>query len=130
MRIQVLFFGILSTLSLQATVYNFHEVVKQEKNEPTLVLATLLKYPILVVKLYKTGCPSCEAIASIYSRAGAHYATEQVLFLEIEHPKFKKIPLSQTVRTLPTIIIFKNGREVARLKGEREISYKSLTTTI
>ncbi len=72
----------------------------------------------VVVKFFATWCPPCRALTPIY-KASAGELSHKAYFAEIDIDKFaEKDHLdSLGVQSLPTIILFKDGKEVKRLQS-------------
>lgn len=72
----------------------------------------------VVVKFFATWCPPCRALAPIY-KASAGELSHKAYFAEIDIDKFadKDHLESFDVQSIPTIILFKNGKEMKRLSS-------------
>ena len=72
--------------------------------------------PVLV-DFYSTTCGPCMAMYEDYEDAALGFAL-QVRFLKINADKFQKIAQEYKVGVLPTIIAFKNGKEINRVSAQ------------
>lgn len=78
------------------------------------------KSSIWLVEFYATWNPDCTEFASVFKELSAKYATNNLKFGKIDVTRSPKIAEkydisdSVTTRTLPTVILFKNGREHMR----------------
>ncbi|MBS1986449.1 thioredoxin fold domain-containing protein [Candidatus Dependentiae bacterium] len=72
----------------------------------------------VVVKFFATWCPPCKALTPIY-KASAGELSHKAYFAEIDIDQFaEKDHLdSLGVQSLPTIILFKDGKEAKRLNS-------------
>ncbi|MBI4441603.1 thioredoxin [Candidatus Woesearchaeota archaeon] len=69
----------------------------------------------VVVDFYATWCPPCKRLAPIFEETSKRY-TGKVTFAKMDTDKNKK-PDSYNISGIPTLIVFKNGKEVKRHVG-------------
>jgi len=73
--------------------------------------------PVLV-EFYKSGCPACMGVAPMLAELSDEYA-DQAAFLAVERGRGADIRRRYDIRAYPTVIVFVEGRERARLVNER-----------
>lgn len=73
-----------------------------------------------LIEFYATWNPDCNEFASVFGELSAKYANKNLKFGKIDVARSPKIAekyditASVTSRTLPTLILFKDGREFTR----------------
>jgi thioredoxin len=77
----------------------------------------VLESPIPVLLYFQSEwCPSCKAMSPIVDSLSSQFA-EKMKVLKVDTLKSQKIAVDHTVLSTPTLIIFKDGREVKRNTG-------------
>ncbi|MBI4441604.1 thioredoxin [Candidatus Woesearchaeota archaeon] len=72
----------------------------------------------VIVDFYTTWCPPCKAMAPVYAEVSTLYAGK-VAFAKCDCGE-NKIAATYQIRSVPTLILFRNGEEVARRTGYLE----------
>ena len=67
----------------------------------------------VLVDFYATWCPPCRALAPLLERFATENA-ERVKVVKIDSDQDEALAASYGIRTIPTLISFKNGEEVNR----------------
>lgn len=67
-----------------------------------------------VVDFYATWCGPCKMFAPVFENASLDYDFN---FVKIDVDKSEDIPREYGVMSIPTIILFENGKEVKRFTG-------------
>ena len=75
------------------------------------------KKPVLV-DFWATWCKPCLAVAPIVEELANEYDTK-VTFLKMDIDHSPKTPASFGIMSIPTLLIFKNGKPVSHLVGLR-----------
>lgn len=89
------------------------------------------KYPLLVVDCWAEWCVPCRMIAPIVDKLAVKYKGE-VVFGKLNVDESQEIAARFGIRSIPTLLIFKNGENVDGIVGalpeealeEKIISYK------
>lgn len=61
------------------------------------------------------GCPACKAM-----RPAWEHAKKMMKDVDIKEKESREVEMEDGVGSFPTIIVYKNGKEVKRLEGTRE----------
>jgi thioredoxin 2 len=69
----------------------------------------------IVVDFWATWCGPCKAMAPQFSQAALH--APQYRFIKVDTEQARKISSHYHIRSIPTLVVFKNGQEVARQAG-------------
>jgi len=71
--------------------------------------------PVLV-KFYSPNCPPCVMMAPEFAAASASVG-EKAVFVEVNTAKYPDIAQKYSVHTVPTTVLFKNGKEIERFSS-------------
>ncbi|WP_323844484.1 thioredoxin TrxC [Microbulbifer magnicolonia] len=69
-----------------------------------------------VVDFWATWCGPCQQFAPVFSQVAAEMATEAI-FIKLDTEANQNTAASFQIRSIPTLMLFHGGREVARLSG-------------
>ena len=92
------------------------------KGEPISMTGTQLTRSIektdelLVVDFWATWCGPCQQFAPTFEQVAAQLEPK-ARFIKIETEKEQAISAKYDIRSIPTLAIFKNGKEVDRVSG-------------
>jgi thioredoxin 1 len=89
------------------------------------------KYPILVVDCWAEWCVPCHMVAPVVEKLASKYKGE-IVFGKLNVDETQEIAARFGIRSIPTLLIFKNGENVDGIVGalpeeileEKIISYK------
>lgn len=71
--------------------------------------------PVLV-DFWATWCPPCRALAPVVAELARQYAG-QVKMAQLNIDEFPRVPTQLEVRSVPTLLLFKDGRVIGQLVG-------------
>ncbi len=89
---------------LEMTDQNFSEVVK--------------KNALVVIDCWASWCAPCRVIGPIIEELAKDYAGK-ILFGKLNVDSNLRVPLEYQIMSIPTILVFKNGKLVNRIVGAR-----------
>jgi len=89
---------------IEITDSNFHEIVNREG--------------LVVVDCWAAWCAPCRMISPIIDELAKEYAGK-ILFGKLNVDLNRRIPMEYQIMSIPTILIFKDGKLVDRLIGAR-----------
>lgn len=80
---------------------------------------TLLNgYTYLVADFYATWCPPCKAIAPVYEQlSNANTVPGKIAFVKINIDEVRELAAQYKISSVPTLLIFKNGKQIEEIKG-------------
>ncbi|MEG0855364.1 MAG: thioredoxin [Terrisporobacter sp.] len=74
------------------------------------------KAGIVIVDFFATWCAPCKMLAPVFSALGEE-VKDRAEFLKVDIDKSMELAQKFQVSTVPTVIIFKDGKEMDRLVG-------------
>ena len=85
----------------------------------------------VVVDFWASWCGPCKMMAPVFSQV-AHQMATQVRFAKVNTEQEQGIAGQYAIRSIPTLILFKNGKEVSRQSGALDAGSLAqwLTSTI
>ena len=79
----------------------------------------------VVVDFWATWCPPCRALAPVYQRLSAEYEGH-LRFAKLDVDENLQVPARFNIWANPTLLFFKDGKEVARIVGPHPARLKKL----
>ena len=73
------------------------------------------KIPV-IVDFWATWCPPCKMLAPIFEELAAEYVGK-VKFAKLDTDDARAIAQKYSIMSIPTLIVFKGGKEVERMVG-------------
>ena len=98
---------------LQQGLFTGHPVLLTDANFAQLVQRTDIP---VVVDFWAPWCGPCKAMAPAYEQAAAELEP-RVLLAKLNTDESPKVAAQFAIRSIPTLIVFQSGREVARQPG-------------
>ncbi|MFM2477781.1 thioredoxin family protein [Celerinatantimonas sp. MCCC 1A17872] len=77
----------------------------------------LKKDTTFVVRLWAPWCMPCRMMAPIFKEVAQKLSSDNLIFGEVDIDNFPLIANQLGVRSIPTVVVFKNGQEVTRSAG-------------
>jgi thioredoxin 1 len=98
--------------------------VNQEKKAPnkpievtdTTFQETIQNYPLVVIDCWAPWCGPCHMVAPIVEEM-AHDFSGKILFGKLNVDKNRKVTMQYRIMSIPTLLVFKNGRLVDQIVG-------------
>jgi thioredoxin len=85
-----------------------------EGDWPTLLASD---QPVLV-DFWAEWCPPCHRLAPVFEKLAARYGDE-IRFAKVNIDEFAQLANQLGIRSIPTLVLFREGKEVERLVGVR-----------
>lgn len=75
-----------------------------------------------VIYFYMIGCPHCEAMRPAWDNA-----KRKMKGVDVKEKESRDVGMNDGVQSFPTVVLYKNGKEVKRIEGSREKSSQILS---
>jgi thioredoxin 2 len=98
-----------------STNLNFHQLVSEVDINSLNKIILKSDLPV-VVDFWAPWCGPCKQFAPTFETA-SNFASGKMVFLKINTEQFPHISQQFNIRGIPTLIIFKNRKEIARESG-------------
>ncbi|QSZ43025.1 thioredoxin TrxC [Sulfurimonas aquatica] len=95
--------SLLETMPINLTDSNFDEVVVNSDN-------------LVVVDFWAPWCGPCKMMGPTFEKAATNYPLK-ALFTKVNTEDEQNLGARFKIRSIPTLILFKNGKEVNRVSG-------------
>jgi thioredoxin 1 len=79
---------------------------------------TINSNKIVLVDIYTTWCGPCKMMMPILEQLGEHY-TDNIIISKLDAESNMNVSTQLNVRNVPTLILFKDGKEVERQTGAK-----------
>jgi thioredoxin len=79
---------------------------------------TINSNKIILVDIYTTWCGPCKMMMPILEQLGEHY-TDNIIISKLDAESNMNVSTQLNVRNVPTLILFKDGKEVERQMGAK-----------
>lgn len=94
---------------------NFHQMVSDTDDLGLQKLISQSSLP-LVVDFWAPWCGPCRAFAPTYEKTSLEFQGK-VVFVKVNTENFPAVSEKLQIRGIPTLIVFKNGKEAQRISG-------------
>jgi thioredoxin 1 len=74
------------------------------------------KYPVVIVDCWAVWCMPCRMLEPIVESLAKKY-TGKIVFGKLNVDKNKKIAMKYSIMSIPTLLVFKNGKNIDRIIG-------------
>jgi thioredoxin 1 len=74
------------------------------------------KYSLIVIDNWAPWCPPCRMLAPVIESLAKKYANK-IVFGKLNVDENKKVALKYGIMSIPTLLVFKNGKLVDRIVG-------------
>ncbi|KAF1984571.1 putative thioredoxin [Aulographum hederae CBS 113979] len=87
-------------------------------NSPEQFTSLLSSTKIVVVDFFAEWCGPCKQIAPVYEQLAMQLSKpKEMVFTKVDTDKQPQISQSYNITAMPTFMVFKNGKEVSRIRG-------------
>lgn len=81
------------------------------------VFASILASPLVLVDFYASWCNPCRVLSPVLQEMSTMPKYRSVVFAKVDVDKLDSVAETYRVTAMPTLILFRNGKEVARVLG-------------
>ena len=74
------------------------------------------KYPIVIVDCWAVWCPPCKMLEPVVESLAEKYAGK-IVFVKLNVDENKKVAAKYNIMSIPTLLVFKNGKYIDRIIG-------------
>ena len=99
------------------------ELMKRKNYPKTPVVVTdsdfdtfIKKYPVVIVDCWAVWCPPCKMLEPVIESLAGEYAGK-IVFGKLNVDQNKEVAVKYNVMSIPTLLVFKNGKDVDRIVG-------------
>ncbi|SBS37823.1 Thioredoxin-2 [Marinomonas spartinae] len=96
----------------KSALHTTHPVNLTEQNFQQYIANTDLP---IVVDFWAEWCGPCKMMGPVFSRLAER--SEKALFAKVDTEQCQRISAQFNIRSIPTLIVFKSGKEINRLSG-------------
>jgi len=106
----------ISALSLSALTWNSATRSSYEISDQT-VFTTAINSSPAIVKFSAAWCGPCKQMAPMFEEVSNQAQYQTIKFIKVDTDKASPLANMYNIRSVPTTIFFKNGKEVGRISG-------------
>ena len=74
---------------------------------------------IVIVDFFATWCGPCQMFIPVFDKVSEKLSSDKIAMVFVDIDEEKELSIKNDVKGVPTIVAFKNGKEVARFSGFR-----------
>jgi thioredoxin 1 len=74
---------------------------------------------ILVTRFSAEWCQPCKMLKPVFQELQKHFAGKNVIFKEVDVDSYRDMAATEGVRSVPTVVMYRDGVEVERFTGVR-----------
>ena len=78
--------------------------------------AVVKKYPVVIVDCWAVWCPPCRMLEPVIESLADKYVGK-IVFGKLNVDENKKVAMRFSIMSIPTLLVFKNGKDVDRIIG-------------
>jgi len=78
--------------------------------------AVIKKYSMVIVDCWADWCPPCKMLEPIIESLAGKYAGK-IVFGKLDVDQNKEVAVKYNVMSIPTLLVFKNGKDIDRIIG-------------
>lgn len=126
---KILFLSLISLVLIGSNCFaneTIKHITTQEQFKTEIIEAS--KTQPVIVDFYATWCPPCKQLTPVFEKVSNQYK-EKIKFIKVDIDQGKSIANQKNVQSVPTLIFFKDGKEIFRTSGfKTAVSIKNLIT--
>lgn len=96
-------------------VFHFEDLMKRGGDEVSILKSALEENTKVVLDFYAEWCGPCKKLGPILDKLAGKY--QDIMFIKINVDQFRSISDAYSVKSLPTLMLFKDGKRVEKTTG-------------
>jgi thioredoxin len=107
---------VIEEKTITKNLVSFHELVERgEETEEEMFVSLLNKYPMVIVDFYAKWCGPCQTFGPVFDKVSKQ--ERDIFFIKVDVDASPIIVSKYNVRSMPTVLLFKDGQKVDQKKG-------------
>jgi len=107
----------ISALTLSALTWNSVTHSSQEISDQTAFTTLINSSAPVIAKFSAPWCGPCKQMAPMFEDISNQAQYNSIKFVKVDTDKASQLANTYNIRSVPTTIFFKNGKEVGRISG-------------